>query len=453
MRNRALSLSAAVSILLGVATSLAVQDQGSLRRARLEEVKPDEPMTLVFPTFLHSWGMQRAGPTHLRIFLNGRTRFDKPEGVAATVLDAWDDPMDGKDDDEPTIYGVNSGRGEIIYNTSMFSLGLYGSRGSGVGQFLDPHGIDADPAGNLVVADTGNDRIAVLFNNGRVLSHRRYLRRVADDDSLMAPYDVALTPGGGVWVADTGNSRLVHFDIEGDADRLIDLAGTVERPGALALSHPRQRWSYFRQEAIYVAGRAGDVLVKLDGGGRESARVTAETVGQRTMRIAYLATDFYSNVWATDRSSHSIHKFDRNLNHLTTFGSRGRRKGQFESPSGIGIWKRFGQTFVAESRGAQYYWVGADAIDISASQEGNRLTLNYTLTEYSYITARVRYAGGGLEEIFNKRFRATGKRHDVVTLEQDRPLGWLELVVEPTYSSYTYREKVFHLRFVDGGTP
>ncbi|MCK4349774.1 MAG: hypothetical protein KAX13_02895 [Candidatus Krumholzibacteria bacterium] len=446
-------LSLAIIVIgLGAVSALMGQSQGGVRRARLEEVKPDEPMTLVFPTFLHTWGMQRAGSTHLRIFLNGRTRFDNPQGIAATVLDAWDDPQESNDDDEPTIYGVNSGRGEIIYNTSMFSLGLYGSRGSGVGQFFDPHGIDADPAGNLVVADTGNDRIAVLFNNGRVLSHRSYLRAVGENDSLKAPYDVVLTPAGGVWVSDTGNGRLVHFNLEGGSDKVVDLSGIVGQPGALALSHPHQRWSYYRHNAIYLASREGDALVMLDAEGTETARVSPEAVGQQSMSIRYIATDFYSNVWATDGHSHSIHKFDRNLNYLATFGSRGRRKNQFESPRGIGMWRRFGQIFIADSRGAQYYWVGADAFDVAASQEDNRLTLDYTLTEHSYVTVRGRYVGGGLEVIYRKRFRGTGRLEEVVTLEQERPLGWLEVVVEPTYSSYTYREKVFHLRFFDGGS-
>ncbi len=254
-------------------SSLATGSQEEPRIAHLEEIKPDEPMTLVFPTFLHTWGMQKAGPAHLRIFLSGRTRFDDPQDVAMTVLDAWDDPQSSTDDDEPTIYGINSGRGEIIYNTSMFSLGLYGSKGRGVGQLLDPHGIDADPAGNLVVADTGNDRIAVLFNNGRVLSHRRYLRMVGENDSLKTPYDVALVPGNGVWVSDSGNSRLVLFDLEGNSTNIFDLSGIVDNPGAIALSHPQQRWSYYRNHAIYLDSRAGDILVKLEAAVWFSGRV------------------------------------------------------------------------------------------------------------------------------------------------------------------------------------
>ena len=436
----------AVGLLLWLGLASA-QSPPSPRTARLVETKPDDPMTLVFPTFLHTWGMQRATQTHARIFLGGRSRFDDPQGVAVTVLDAWDDPAEEKDDDEVTAYGVNSGRDEIIYNSSMFTLSIYGRTGSGIGEFRRPHGIDADPSGNVVVADTGNDRVAVLFNDGRLISHRRFLEAVAPGDSLAAPYDVALTPDEGVWVSDSENGRLVLFGLDGSVRQVLDLRGIMDRPGALAVAHRLQRWSYFREHALFVAERNGRSLVKLDQDGIERVRVNAATVGQESLNIRYLTTDFYANLWATDGAADRIHKFDRNLNYLDGFGSKGRRRRQFNSPTGIGMWRRFGQVVIAEAEGAQYYWVGADARDLSASQSGNRLVLGYNLTEYSYVTVRARYVGGGLEEIYRRRFRRAGPREEVLVLEQDRPLSWLEVVVEPTYSSYTYREKVFELRF------
>ncbi len=420
------------------------------RTARLASARPDEPTTLVFPTFLHTWGMQRARPVHLRLFLGARTRFDDPQGLAAVVLDTWDDPAEKSDDDEVTVYGVNSGRGQIIYNSSMFTLGVYGGRGRGEGQFLAPHGIDADPAGNVVVADTGNDRVAVLYNDGRLMSARRQLTAVAPGDSLSRPYDVVLTPDEGVWVSDTGNRRLVLFGLDGEVRRVLPVGDVLGEPGALALSHREARWSYYRDHALFVASRDGRSLVRMTEEGTQTARVTPATVGQRTMELRYLDVDFYGNVWATDGFTHRLHKFDRNLDLLESFGSRGRGDSQFQSPRGIALWERFGQLFVAEEEGAQYYWIGADARDMQAVQLGDRIALSYRLTESSYLTVRVRYEGGGLEELTRRRFRASGAREDSLDLESDRPLSWIEVVVEPTYSSYTYREKVFNLRFTGG---
>ncbi|MFO7768698.1 MAG: NHL repeat-containing protein [bacterium] len=416
------------------------------RTAQIVRVEPGHETSLVFPTFLHTWGMQRAGPTHLRIYSRGQTRFDDPQGVAVTVLDVWNDPEDDGDDDEVTVYGVNSGRGEIIYNSSMYSLGRYGSKGSGQGQFLEPHGIDADPAGNVVVADTGNDRVALLYNDGRVLSHRAYLGEEGEA-VLDRPYDAVLVEDEGVWVSDSGNGRLVYFDMEGSVRRTVGLDTVMAHPGAIALTHPRQSWSYFRESALFVASREGDQILRLDREGGVTARVTAGSLGQRSLKARYLATDFYSNLWVTDAATDRVLKFDRDLRFLTAFGGRGRGDRQFQDVRGIGIWRRFGQTFIAEERGAQYYWVGADARDVTAVQQGTDLQLGLFLTEFAYLTVRVRYEGGGRQEVLRRSFQRPGRGCVGVDLRSDRPLRWVEVVVEPTYSSYTYREKVFTLRF------
>lgn len=451
MRGRILA--AASLFLLGLAAAprgaAAPQDPSVLpagKSAKIVRVEPEFDTSLVFPTFLHTWGMQRAGPTHLRIFMGGRTRFDDPQGVAVTVLDAWDDPEEDGDDDEVTVYGVNSGRGEIIYNSSMYSLDRYGSRGSGQGQFLEPHGIDTDPAGNVVVADTGNDRVALLFNDGRVLNHRAYLGE-GGPVRLSRPYDVALTPREGVWVSDSGAGRLVLFGLDGSLRRTVELDTVMTDPGALALNHPLQRWSYYRDNSLFVASREGDEILRLDSQGRVTARVTAGSVGQRSLQVRYMATDFYCNLWVTDAATDRVLKFDRDLHFLAAFGQRGRKDRHFRDVRGIGIWRRFGQTFIAEAEGAQYYWVGSDARDVVAVQQGAHLHLGLFLTEYSYLTLRVRYAGGGQRELVRRRSVRAGRRTIEVDLDSDGPLRWVEVVIEPTYSSYTYREKVFTLRF------
>ncbi len=440
-----------VSLALVCAAPAAGAQQGEERVASLVQVEPEEPMSLVFPPWLRTWGLQRVGPVHLRIHAGNRTRFDDPQGIAVTGLDVWDDPLDEEDNDEVTVYGVNAGRGEIIYNTSMRTLGVYGSRGRGVGQFLNPRGIDADPLGNLVVADSGNDRVAVLFNNGSVLSLRRYFSAIAPGDSLAEPYDVALTPDDGCWVSDSDGGRLVLFDLEGGIRSVIETDSILSAPGALALTHPDQRWSYYRDYSLLVADRARPLIVKLNAEGHEVARFTGEGTEFSSLRIAYMTTDFYGNLWVTDSANHVVHKFDRDLNYLVTFGSKGRRARQFDSPRGIDIWRRLGQTFISEESGAQYYWIGSDALEVTASQAGTRLNISYHLTEHSYLTLRIRYIGGGIEELYRRRIRRPGRREEEITLGQDRSLSWVEIIVEPTYSSYTYVEKVFHLRFPGEG--
>lgn len=60
----------------------------------------------------------------------------------------------------------------------------FGEPGAGPGQFLQPHSLAADAAGNIYVADRGNRRIQVFDSDGR------YLREIHID----VPYDHRLHP-------------------------------------------------------------------------------------------------------------------------------------------------------------------------------------------------------------------------------------------------------------------
>ncbi|MFH1865729.1 MAG: hypothetical protein ABIK85_07585, partial [Candidatus Eisenbacteria bacterium] len=112
----------------------------------------DAGTTLVYPPFGHCLGMHRATSLHLFLYLGTRTRFNEPAGLAAVKLDALDDPSTHSDDDELTVFGLNSGECEIIFNTSLVSVATYGECGSGRGQFRNPLGIAADSRGNVFVA-------------------------------------------------------------------------------------------------------------------------------------------------------------------------------------------------------------------------------------------------------------------------------------------------------------
>ena len=120
----------------------------------------------------------------------------------------------------------------------------------------------------------------------------------------------------------------------------------------------------------------------MDDRGRIAARATVRDIPDHPRsRFTYLAVDYCDNLYVTDPVSHAVHKFDRNLTYLTTFGGPGTGDAQFLSPRGIAIYRRFGQTFIVEKDGAQYYWVGADLRSFSGlfrrgRQAGLRLSIH-----------------------------------------------------------------------------
>jgi hypothetical protein len=92
---------------------------------------------------------------------------------------------------------------------------------------------------------------------------------------------------------------------------------------------------------------------------------------------------------ATDSKNHCIHKFSNNLEYITSFGRKGDDDYEFLSPRGITLYRRFGQIFIAEESGAQYYWVGTDLTDLKISSQATEVLFSFKTTEYSYLWADI----------------------------------------------------------------
>jgi Uncharacterized conserved protein len=403
--------------------------------------------SLVFPPYLHSYGVRKATPAKLFMFFGAKTAFDDPEGIATAKMKSRDDPSTEKDDDEVVVYGVNSGRCQLIYNTSMWGLALYGSRGSGADQFLNPKGIAIDPDGNVYVADCGNDRVVHLFNPGKTVHWvKSFTGASAIDPGLKAPSQVALDNAGRIYVTDTGHGRIVVFTTSGEVFRTIPLHAEFSfenGPAMLAVADGAiDRWGYFTGEhALYCADRNGTRLWKIDLNGRVLKQVSLEA----DEKASYAATDYYHNVWITDREKHCILKFDKDLKLLDVFGSYGTGKNQFVEPRGIAIWKRYGQVFIAEKKGAQYFWIGTDLKNKELVKRGNSLyTLTMDLTEYSFISF-FRLKGPDTSWVLSKRFVCPGGAsidfYDAKNILS--PGTGMVLKTEPTYSSYLYNSWVY----------
>jgi DNA-binding beta-propeller fold protein YncE len=397
--------------------------------------------SLVYPPYFHSYGIRKATPVKLFMFFGNKTAFDDPQGIVAVKMKTRDDPATEKDDDELTVYGVNSGRDQIIYNTSMWGLTIYGSRGSGVGQFLNPKGIAADPEGNVYIADCGNNRVVRLFNPRKEV---RWVGAFTDNKDggpmFSSPTQLSLDARGRIYVGDYGHERIVVLSASGDVCRIIPEHGEWAFDGgvtALAVADGAEAWSNFPLEhSIFCADRNGKRLWKIDFNGNPVKYIDMP----QGHRAGYAATDYYHSVWITDREGHCVLKFDKDLRLLDIFGSFGTGKNQFVEPRGISIWKRYGQTFITEKNGAQYFWIGTDLKSSNLSVlQGRRCELTVNVTEYSYISLFLK-PRRDTTWIFRRRMAGPGE--DVIRFNDDNnriePQSRLLLKIEPTYSSYMY---------------
>ncbi len=278
--------------------------------------RDDSQTTLVYPPFGHCLGMHRVTAFHAFLYLGASTSFDEPAGLAAVKLDALDDPSTTSDDDELTVYGLNSGACEIIFNTSLVNVETYGDCGDGRGQFRNPLGIAADSRGNVFVADTGNHRIVrLLHKDAKMKFVRSFGSEGHGELQFSTPSQVALGSSGTLYVTDTGNDRVVVMTSIGQW--LQEITGddkgelTFDRPVGLAVVEASDPWISRRQDFIVVSDRGGDRLVKISREGKVLGTAAAADLPLPSVRFDALAIDYYGNVYVTDRPNNRIQSSTR----------------------------------------------------------------------------------------------------------------------------------------------
>ncbi|MGI6446483.1 MAG: NHL repeat-containing protein [Candidatus Ozemobacteraceae bacterium] len=168
-----------------------------------------------------------------------------------------------------------------LFTVELTAAKETGSRGNGERQFNSPMGIDYDRTRNeLLVADTGNDRIIRLTQDGRYLGkHGGFGVSFGDkseerEDSLDTPYDVAAGGFSNFYVSDQNNKRICVFDsyrtykgkfYPTDTQR----RNSLNRPKGIKVDYENNIWIVDgRSDKIIKIAPNGDKLLELGGFGR-----------------------------------------------------------------------------------------------------------------------------------------------------------------------------------------
>lgn len=361
------------------------------------KVLEDVPSTYVYPPdgFI-PWNLHRATSTLLSLLMGGLS-LDDPKGVACALLDTDKDPHSPQNDVVITIIGVNSGSSELLYNVGLKDVRRFGSLGSGERQFSSPVGVAIHPNGDVAVADTGNNRIALLKHDGLRL---KWVAALGQKGSAVgqfnAPMGVAFDSKGNLYVADTGNNRIQVREPQGRFHVLK--TGILEGPSAIAAIDAGEAWTFHQQgpyaNRLAVIDKEGERLQTLTLTGESLAQVTAAEIPDPPVKLFGCAFDYYGNVVATDYAGSCLRKFNQDLKLLVSFGTVGNDDYEFTEPRGIAIHHQFGQVIVAEKKSAQYFWNGADALNLEAKQEGAKVRFKFFLTERALVSAEVTSGGG-----------------------------------------------------------
>jgi DNA-binding beta-propeller fold protein YncE len=406
----------------------------------------DVPSTLVYPLSGHvPFGMHRGNSFLLSKFTDGATQFDNPQDMACVKLDSEDDPEDEFDDVQVTVYGVNSGRGEIIYNTGLLTLKMYGRIGTARDELYRPVGLAASRNGDLFVADSGNHRVVKLHNDGKELRFAALLGKEGKEPGqFKSPNYLALDSQGNLYVVDSGNGRLQVFDARGRFKEIL-LTG-LEQPRGIAVCDRGEAWNYHHLDSIFLVEDGGRTLSRYSLRGKLLGRIEAPADTSYTA----LACDYYSNVFATDPKGGRVNKYSKDFEFLAAFGTPGEGDWKFNSPRGIAINKRRGQVFIAEKNGAQYLWIGTDILNVKllrVPSDKNKAVLRFSLSERSLLTIELYQDERKLISFLDQEHYGQGPNELVLDLlTDDGPLRQgryqLRLQAMATYSSRERLQKV-----------
>ena len=169
-----------------------------------------------------------------------RYREITPSGVVTTLAGSFDDPRGVAVDSAGNVYVADAGNDEIrkitpsgVVTTLAGSAGQTGSSdGTGsAARFNGPNGVAVDSAGNVYVADTGNDEIRKITPSGVVTTLAGSAGQAGSSDGtgsaarFGSPGGVAVDSAGNVYVADENNDEIRKITPSGVVTTLAGSAG------------------------------------------------------------------------------------------------------------------------------------------------------------------------------------------------------------------------------------
>ena len=309
-----------VGVAVDAADTVYVADQGNdLSR----KMTPDGVVTTVAGSGVRGFA---GGPSRA-------ARFNRPFAVAV--------------DGEGNLYVADQGNDVIRKVTVDGAVSIFagsGERGFGDGpgraaQFNAPAGIALDAAGNLYVADQGNDLIRVITPHGMVESlagsgERGFADGLSHLAQFNGPTGIAIDTAGNLYVAEETNNLVRKVTLE---SAVTVLAGS----GGRGFANGSGREAKFNRPVAAVVDGAGNVYVA-DHGNDLIRKVTSDGVvtayagsGDRGYRDgsagaaqfnapAGLALDNAGNLYVADQGNALIRKVAPD-GAVSTFAGSGQR--------------------------------------------------------------------------------------------------------------------------------
>jgi tripartite motif-containing protein 71 len=143
--------------------------------------------------------------------LRARWGADGGSGAAGAGQGDYEHPQAVTVDAAGNVYVADTGNDRVVkLNPGGSVIAEWGDRGGGDGRFRSPTGIGIDAAGNVYVLDSENNRVEVFSESGRFLA--RWGNRGIGPGQFSQPTALAVGCEGDVYVADTNNNRVERYE-------------------------------------------------------------------------------------------------------------------------------------------------------------------------------------------------------------------------------------------------
>jgi YD repeat-containing protein len=241
-------------------------------------------------------------------------------------------PGDVAVDSAGNVWVADKGNNRIQkFNSKGEFVSKFGSSGSGNGQLSIPTSLAVDAQGNIWVAERGNNRIQKFSPSGEYLA--KFGSSGTGNGQFNGPEGVAIDAQGNIWVSDTYNGRVQKFKSNGEFIKVVSSKGSgtgqLGEPTGIDVGPGGKVWvADWQNNRVSVFDEAGQFLFQFGVAGAGNGQFN---------RPDAIDVDAQGNVWVGDQNNARVQRFTQAAVYVDQFGSPGSGPGQFSFTYPLGI--------------------------------------------------------------------------------------------------------------------
>ncbi|MBN1331780.1 carboxypeptidase-like regulatory domain-containing protein [Candidatus Dojkabacteria bacterium] len=272
---------------------------------------------------------------------------------SGTLLDDWNQPGESLDiaiDSSGDILSIANSPAYIYkYDQAGNLLDTFNdstTQGHTDGDLSNSRGMGLDGSGNILIADTGNNRYQVFNTSGTYI--KKGGSEVLNGYNFYYPYDIAFDQSGNYYVLDTGSYRVQKYNSSGVYQLTVGRTDGEDGTGDGEFDYA-EGLGVDSSGNLYVADSSNDRIQKFNSAG--AFQLKFGTSGSGNGQFDYptdVAVDDDGFIYVVDAGNDRVQKFTSAGEYITQWGTSGSGNGQLDYPSYIAIESDFGDVWVTD---------------------------------------------------------------------------------------------------------